>query len=116
MTAAEKLASDPRVTAGARIAMFITPILVSIGLFVVGTWLTGQSAQMDAITNRVAATERAGATNDKRISVIESANVRTEKYQDETLARLDRMQDSIVQLSNTVAALTATIKAQEGRR
>ncbi|MER8555510.1 hypothetical protein NKH69_00035 [Mesorhizobium sp. M0976] len=35
----------------------------------------------------------------------------SEKFQSATLTRLDRVQDSIVGLSNAVAALTATLQA-----
>lgn len=37
----------------------------------------------------------------------------SERFQNATLQRLDRMQDSIVAMSNAIAALTATLQAQQ---
>jgi len=39
-----------------------------------------------------------------------------EKFQRETLSRLDRMQDALIQLSNSVAALNATVKSLAERQ
>jgi hypothetical protein len=58
-------------------------------------------------------------TNDRLIAVeTKQAQdaVASEKFQNATLTRLDRVQDSIVGLSNTVAALTATLQAMTDNR
>ncbi len=51
----------------------------------------------------------------ERLTTVETkqaeATISSEKFQNATLTRLDRVQDSIVGLSNTVAALTATLQA-----
>ena len=56
-----------------------------------------------------------------RMTVLENTIINNkaarDKQSDEVMARLDRMQDSIISLSNAVAALTATIKERsEDRR
>ncbi|MCF6120550.1 hypothetical protein L2449_27375 [Mesorhizobium muleiense] len=95
--------------------------LPTIGLvaFFGSQWLDGR---IDAVTktadlsNVVAgkANDVAGRVNDRLIAV-ETKQVQdmaaNERFQNGTLNRLDRVQDSIVGLSNAVAALTATLQA-----
>jgi S-adenosylmethionine synthetase len=60
------------------------------------------------------ASEKASKVNDRLIAV-ETKQMQdaasSDKFQTATLTRLDRVQDSIVGLSNAVAALTATHQA-----
>ncbi|MGU3398694.1 hypothetical protein ACLBWS_02970 [Brucellaceae bacterium D45D] len=42
-----------------------------------------------------------------------TADATAAKFQNDALTRLDRMQDSMVGISNAVAALTATMQARE---
>lgn len=59
---------------------------------------------------------QAAQIND-RLTVVETKqaqdSVSSERFQNATLQRLDRMQDSIVAMSNAIAALTATLQAQQ---
>lgn len=68
---------------------------------------SAQSSASDASTATMALSIRLTAVETKQ-SEAASTN---EKFQTATLNRLDRVQDSIVGLSNTVAALTATLQA-----
>lgn len=116
---AEKIADNVLLLAAARLSMVLAmPTLGLIAFF--GTqWLDGR---IDAVTktadqaNVVAgkANEVAGRVNDRLIAV-ETKQVQdmaaNERFQNGTLTRLDRVQDSIVGLSNAVAALTATLQA-----
>lgn len=68
---------------------------------------SAQSSASDASTATMALSTRLTAVETKQ-SEAASTN---EKFQTATLNRLDRVQDSIVGLSNTVAALTATLQA-----
>ncbi|WP_133116164.1 hypothetical protein [Mesorhizobium wenxiniae] len=106
--------------------------LPTIGLiaFFGSQWLDGRfdaqanhvSQRIDTVTvtaarandSAVRANEVAGKVNDRLIAV-ETKQVQdmaaNERFQNGTLNRLDRVQDSIVGLSNAVAALTATLQA-----
>ena len=66
-----------------------------------------QRASQDAFTFALKLSERLIAVETKQV---QDAAV-SEKFQAATLTRLDRVQDSIVGLSNTVAALTATLQS-----
>lgn len=81
-----------------------------------------QDTQLDKLQAQI--TETQSATRDtsklavslsERLVAVETKQVRdaasSEKFQSATLSRLDRVQDSIVGLSNAVAALTATLQA-----
>ncbi|TPK58144.1 MULTISPECIES: hypothetical protein [unclassified Mesorhizobium] len=95
--------------------------LPTIGLiaFLGSQWLDGR---IDAITKTAdpanvaadKANDVAAKVNDRLIAV-ETKQVQdmaaNERFQNGTLTRLDRVQDSIVGLSNAVAALTATLQA-----
>ncbi|MFD9901272.1 hypothetical protein [Mesorhizobium sp. NPDC059025] len=67
---------------------------------------SAQSSASDASTATVALSTRLTAVETKQSEAATS----NEKFQAATLNRLDRVQDSIVGLSNTVAALTATLQ------
>lgn len=68
---------------------------------------SAQSSASDASTATVALSTRLTAVETNQAAAATS----NEKFQTATLNRLDRVQDSIVGLSNTVAALTATLQA-----
>lgn len=63
-----------------------------------------------------AAVVQAAQINDRLIAVETKQaqdSAASERFQNATLQRLDRMQDSLVSMSNAIAALTATLQAQE---
>lgn len=65
------------------------------------------------------AIENAARVGERLISVETKQNqesVASAQFQNATLARLDRMQESIIMLSNSIASLTATLQAQESYR
>lgn len=62
------------------------------------------------------AIENAAKVGERLISVETKQNqesVAAAQFQQATLARLDKMQESIINLSNSIASLTATIQAQQ---
>lgn len=113
MTAAEKIANNPMLTALARVGMFLTSIIVPIALFILGNYLSTQAAAMQSFSDRMTATERFAGDLDKRLAVLEQAILTTRSTSSETLVRIERMQDSLITLSNSVAALGATIRSQD---
>jgi hypothetical protein len=115
----EKIAENVLLLAIARVSMaFSLPLIGFIA------WLGGQylESKFEVINDRVTsvektaagASEQAAKVNDRLITV-ETKQAQdalsNEKFQNATLTRLDRVQDSIVGLSNAVAALTATVQA-----
>lgn len=62
------------------------------------------------------AVEQASKVNERLISVETKQtqeSAAAERFQTATLSRLDRLQDSVVSLSNAIAALTATMQATQ---
>ncbi len=118
-TASQKIAENVVLLAWARVSMALA--LPTIGLIFALGWAyvdrqfedttkSLNAAQQMATT----ASEKASKVNDRLIAV-ETQQVQdaasSDKFQTATLTRLDRVQDSIVGLSNAVAALTATLQA-----
>lgn len=116
---AQKIADNVLLLAIARVSMaFSLPLIGFVA------WLGGQylESKFDVINDRVTSVEKTAASasdqatkvNDRLITVETKqtqADTSSEKFQSATLNRLDRLQDSIVGLSNAVAALTATVQA-----
>lgn len=115
----EKIAENVLLLAIARVSMALSlPIIGFVA------WLGGQylESKFEVINDRVtsvektaaAASDQASKVNDRLITVETKQGqdaLSNEKFQNATLTRLDRVQDSIVGLSNAVAALTATVQA-----
>ncbi|KQU77688.1 hypothetical protein ASD12_17975 [Mesorhizobium sp. Root102] len=125
MNATEKIADNVLLLVVARISMALALPTIGLIAFLGSQWLDGR---IDAVTktaeqaNVVAAraNDVAGRVNDRLIAV-ETKQVQdmaaNERFQNGTLNRLDRVQDSLVGLSNAVSALTATLQAvMENRR
>jgi len=117
--ASEKIAENVLLLAIARVSMALALPTIGLLTFFGSQWLDGR---IDAVTKTadqanvvaVKANDVAGKVNDRLIAV-ETKQVQdmasNERFQNGTLNRLDRVQDSIVGLSNAVAALTATLQA-----
>ncbi|MHA6686336.1 hypothetical protein [Mesorhizobium sp. A556] len=121
--APQKIAENVLLLAFARVSMALA--LPTIGLIALlgSQWLEGKFDAQAKVVNQQITTVTATATrandvaskvNDRLIAV-ETKQVQdgasNDKFQTATLARLDRVQDSIVGLSNAVSALTATLQA-----
>jgi hypothetical protein len=133
MTRAEEIANDPRVTVAARIFMFVTPVIVIIGTGVITLTVNSQAAARTALENRVTAVESFDGAINSRVSVLESTSTTNKANRDKQLSdlagrldatqasattdrltvanKLDKIVDGMTQLSNQVAALSATIAA-----
>ncbi|PLP57541.1 hypothetical protein CYK37_20685 [Mesorhizobium loti] len=115
---AQKIVKNVLLLAIARVSMALSlPLITFI------SWLGAYlESKFEVVNDRVTqveqkasdATVQATRTSDWLIAVetkqAQDAGA-SEKFQNATLTRLDRVQDSIVGLSNTVAALTATLQA-----
>ncbi|TPJ60812.1 MULTISPECIES: hypothetical protein [unclassified Mesorhizobium] len=115
----EKIADNVLLLAIARVSMALAMPTLGLIVFFGSQWLDGR---IDAVTKTAnqanvaadKANDVAAKVNDRLIAV-ETKQVQdmaaNERFQNGTLTRLDRVQDSIVGLSNAVAALTATLQA-----
>jgi hypothetical protein len=117
----EKIAANVLLLAVARVSMALALPTICAMFWLYSSW---QDDKLTTIRNQVAtvqesardASEKASKLSDRLISV-ETKQVQdaaaSDKFQTATLTRLDRVQDSLVGLSNAVSALTATIQAIE---
>ncbi len=127
--ASQEIADNVLLLAIARISMALALPLIGTLAFFGSQWLDSRfEAQNTALENqakistaRIETVERTAQSaidqSDKvnnRLSIVETKQSESaasnEKFQNGTLARLDRVQDSLVGLSNAVSALTATLQ------
>lgn len=71
-----------------------------------------ESAANTAVVNASKVGERLIGVETKQ----NQESIASSQFQQATLTRLDRMQESIISLSNSIASLTATLQAQESHR
>lgn len=134
----QKIADSVILTAIARLSMALALPLVGLMFYFGSNWLEqkfhAQDVKMEQMKNMdenttknqtyridriesaaTLALESAAKINDRLISVEtkQTQDAATSKeFQRDTLTRLDRMQDSIVGLSNSIAALAAILQEQ----
>ncbi|MBK0020961.1 hypothetical protein IAE29_03075 [Ochrobactrum sp. S46] len=128
----QKIADSVILRAVARLSMALALPLASLVVYFGLNWLDGrfekqETANQNAIAFQVSRIDRIEKTattaidqsakvND-RLTIVETKQVTADataaKFQNDALTRLDRMQDSMVGISNAVAALTATMQARE---
>ncbi len=118
-TASEKIAENVLLLAIARVSMALALPTIGLLTFFGSQWLDGRIDNVTKTADQanvvaVKANDVAARVNDRLIAV-ETKQVQdmasNERFQNGTLNRLDRVQDSIVGLSNAVSALTATLQA-----
>jgi hypothetical protein len=128
----QKIADSVILRAVARVSMAVALPLVSLLVYFGLDWLDSrfekqEMASQNAIAFQVSRIDRIEKTAttaidqsakvNERLMVVETkqatADATAAKFQNDALTRLDRMQDSIIGLSNAVAALTATMQARE---
>ncbi|WP_144223483.1 hypothetical protein [Mesorhizobium amorphae] len=129
MTRSEQIVNSVIITAIARLAMVAAlPVIYLVfqlyssqqasALDKMKTDLTSQimAAQAVASSAQTSASDASTATSalSTRLTAVETkqseAATSNERFQTATLSRLDRMSDSLVGLSNAVAALTASVQ------
>lgn len=112
MTAADKIATSNAFTAASRIAMFLTPILVSVALFVLSNYLSSQARAMTDFGERVAGVESASASIGTRVTTVETrieiGQQQREKFQDQVIATLAEIQRQNLETQKAIARLEAS--------
>ncbi|WP_379069402.1 hypothetical protein ACHMW4_03870 [Mesorhizobium sp. UC22_110] len=115
----EKIVNSVVITMIARLSMTLAMPTLAFLFWLYTGW---QDDKFDGMKSQIEQSQRsAQQASDlaiklsERLTTVETkqaeATISSEKFQNATLTRLDRVQDSIVGLSNTVAALTATLQA-----
>lgn len=116
--ASQKIADNVLLLAIARVSMVLALPTIGVLFWLYTQWQdtrlnSVQSQIVDAQRSASDASDKATKVSD-RLYVVETKQTQdaasSEKFQNATLTRLDRVQDSIVGLSNAVAALTATLQ------
>lgn len=78
------------------------------------------AARIETAEKTAAVAVSQSASVNERLIAVETKQTEdrasSERFQNATLQRLDRMQDSIVSMSNAISALTATLQANQPRR
>lgn len=121
----EKIVNSMWMTAIARLSMALALPTLSLIFWLYAGW---QAEKLSKFEDKIETSQKSAQTASElsiklseRLTTVETkqseATISNDRFQTATLNRLDRVQDSIVGLSNTVAALTATLQAvAEDRR
>ncbi|WP_144223591.1 hypothetical protein [Mesorhizobium amorphae] len=122
----EKIVNSMWMTAVARLSMALALPTLSLIFWLYAGW---QAEKLSKFEDKIETSQKSAQTASdlsirlsERLTTVETkqseAATVNERFQTATLNRLDRVQDSIVGLSNTVAALTATLQSivEEKRR
>lgn len=113
-----RISWDPKVTLG-NVLTVVALLVTLIGGYVnLKVELANAGQQIEAVQDQVEALDRDNLPT--RMTVLENqivtSRAQRDKQLDQMTDKLDRMEASIVALSNAVAGLTATLKATEARR
>lgn len=116
---AEKIANNTVVLVAARISMALALPTISLLFWLYTGWqddkLNAIRAQTTIAQNAASEASQKADKVSERLVAVETKQVQDaeagQRFQNEMLGRMDRMQDAIVELSNSVSALTATVRA-----
>lgn len=128
----QKIADSVLLRAIARVSMALAIPLISMIIYLGSGWLNQkfeaqaktaeqavsmQTSRIDRIETTATTAIQQSAKVNERLMVVETKQVTADataaNFQKDTLIRLDRLQDSMVSMSNAIAALTATMQARE---
>lgn len=118
-TGAQKITENVLLLAVARVSMALALPTIGVLFYLYSQW---QDTRLDSMQSQIVEAQKSASdASDKatkvsdRLYIVETKQTQdaasSEKFQNATLTRLDRVQDSIVGLSNAVAALTATLQS-----
>lgn len=122
--ASEKLADNATLQVLARLSMLSVPLLLGAIWFFGSTWLeqrfSAQAAFTQGLAVQVDGLEDEFAPLRERVVKLETNQERgrsdREQFQQQMIVRMDNMQNAILELSKTVAALNATVQQQRPAR
>jgi hypothetical protein len=116
--ASQKIAENVLLLAIARVSMALALPTIGLLFWLYSQW---QDTRLVTMQGQIAEAQQSASEASSKVTkvserlyVVETKQTQdaasSEKFQSATLTRLDRVQDSIVGLSNAVAALTATLQ------
>lgn len=116
---AKRIAESTIILAIARASMVLALPTITLLFWLYTTW---QEDKLNTIRAQVTIAEKAASAASQkatdvsdRLIAVETKQVQDAsagaRFQNEMLGRMDRMQDAIIELSNSVSALTATVQA-----
>jgi hypothetical protein len=116
---AQKIADSVLLLAIARISMVLALPTIGLIAYLGSGWLEGKfetvNRRVDSVEQTASSASAQAVKVNDRLIAVETKQVQesasSDRFQSATLNRLDRLQDSIVGLSNAVSALTATVQA-----
>lgn len=119
MHVSQKINDSPVLMAIARLSMVLALPTIGALFYLYSGW---QDTRFAAMESQIVGVQKSATdASDKstkvsdRLYIVETKQTQdaasSDKFQSATLTRLDRVQDSIVGLSNAVAALTATLQS-----
>jgi hypothetical protein len=116
---AKKVAESVILLVAARVSMVLALPTIGVLFSLYSGWQEEKLGhirdQIEAVQVTAKAAEERTVNVSNRLVAVETRQTKEaadgERFQRETLARLDRMQDALIQLSNSVSALTATVKS-----
>lgn len=116
---AEKIANSTIVLAMARASMVLALPTIGALFWAYTSWQEEKLSNIDARltiaqSSADSAAKVARETSDRMIAVEmrqQQSSADYQRFQTEMLSRMDRMQDAIIGLSNSVSGLTATVQA-----
>lgn len=115
----EQIANSTIILAIARLSMVLSLPTIGLIFWLYTNWqedkLNTIRAQVTIAQNASSAASAKAPDVSDRLIAVETKQVQDAaagaRFQSEKLGRMDRMQDAIVELSNSVPALTATVQA-----
>lgn len=123
----QKLAENATLTVIARLAMIGMPFVTGALVWFASSWIderfASQEKSVDSVRVQIESVkEQIDDLPDlrQRIAVYETLQANSkyerERFQEQMVSQMDKMQDAIITLSNTVSGLTATIREQKDER
>lgn len=122
-SAPQKLAENATLTIIARLAMICMPFVTGALVWFASNWIderfSSQEKSVDSVRVQIEAVkDQIDDLPDlrQRIAIYETLQANSkyerERFQEQMVSQMNKMQDAIITLSNTVSGLTATIREQ----
>jgi|GEM_PF-5768247 len=116
MSPAERIIENKGLTAFTRISMVLVGPVLTIMMAIGGWYFSSQADAATQLTLRVVTNEHTLASYGQDLALLKQAGtsnlLRSDRDQTEIKAQLDRLQSNVIDLSNSVAALTAVLEAE----
>lgn len=110
MTTAEKVNNSAVLGALAKVGMMLAPIVVSIGLFIIGSWLDSYGKAMGAFDGRLANSEQAASLISSRLSNLDTRITVTESRLETQSRDMDKVVDGLDEVSKSLQGMALVVE------